>query len=261
MKINREIVALILLPLLYLYIMGLPPVFFLGLLSVVSFIAQMEFYSMYGVGRGFSLFGAASGVTLLYLVYRGGDHIQLFVTAFFAVVVLLRLFDHRRGPSGALSDIAPVLTGFLYIPLVLSLLVTVREAGPEWIVLIMATVWASDSLAYYLGKTFGKRKLYPAVSPGKTVIGALGSLAGGALTGVLVKVLLIEALGIQQALFLGLLIGGVTIAGDLAESMFKRDSGVKDSGSLLPGHGGVLDKIDGMIFVTPVVYVVVRFVA
>ncbi|NOZ24706.1 MAG: phosphatidate cytidylyltransferase [Nitrospirae bacterium] len=261
MKKKREIVALALLPLIYLYIMVLPPVFFLGLLFLISGAAQMEFYSMYGVKRPFGFLGVSAGWLLLYAVYAGWNDLHLLLVLFFLAFVLFRLFDSVAGPGHALSDIAPVAVGFFYIPLILSLQIAIRDSGPEWIIFIGATVWASDSFAYYIGKNFGRRKLYPSVSPKKTVEGAIGSMAGGTLAGVLIKILLIESMTVRQVLVVGFFIGCIAVLGDLTESMFKRDSGVKDSSSLIPGHGGVLDKIDGMLFVTPVVYTVVRFVA
>jgi len=260
MNKKREIVALALLPLIYLYIMKLPPVFFLGLLFFISAAAQMEFYSMYGVKRSFGFLGTFAGLVLLYSVYAGWGDFHLFLVVSFLVFVLFRLFDREAGPGHALSDIAPVVVGFFYIPLILSLQIAIRNVGPEWIIFIGATVWASDSFAYYIGKNFGRRKLYPSVSPKKTIEGAVGSMAGGALAGTLMKILLINDITLYQVLVVGFFIGCIAVLGDLTESMFKRDSGVKDSSSLIPGHGGVLDKIDGMLFVTPVVYIVVKFV-
>ncbi len=259
MKKKREIVALALLPLIYLYIMKLPPFFFLLLLLFISGAAQMEFYSMYGVKRSLGIPGASAGCLLLYSVYAGWEDFSLLLVLIFLAFVLLRLFDREAGPGHALADIAPLVVGLFYIPLILSLQIAIRKAGPEWIIFIGATVWASDSFAYYIGKNFGRRKLYPSVSPKKTVEGALGSMAGGALAGLLTKLLLIDGISIRQVLVVGFFIGCIAVLGDLTESMFKRDSGVKDSSSLIPGHGGVLDKIDGMLYVTPVVYIVVRF--
>ncbi|HEC97576.1 MAG TPA: CDP-archaeol synthase [Nitrospirae bacterium] len=260
MKKKREIVALALLPLIYLYIMKLPSVFFLGLLFFISGAAQMEFYLMYGVKRSFRFFGVFAGLLFLYSVYTGWGELRFLLIIFFLLLVLFRLFDRGAGPEHVLSDIAPVVVGFSYIPLILSLQIALRNVGPEWIIFIGATVWASDSFAYYIGKNFGKRKLYPSVSPKKTIEGAVASMTGGTLAGILIKVLLIDSITVYQVLVVGFLIGCIAVLGDLTESMFKRDSGVKDSSSLIPGHGGVLDKIDGMLFVTPVVYLVVKYV-
>ncbi len=260
-KKKREIVAVLLLPLIYLYIMELPAVFFFGLLLIISGAAQMEFYSMFRVKTSFSLLGVVAGLLLLYLVYTGEGEFHLFLVFLFMLVMLFRLSDSGRGPEHALADVAPVLVGVMYVPLILSLQLHLRAAGPEWVIFTCATVWASDASAYYVGKNFGRRKLYPSMSPKKTVEGAVGSMIGGAAAATAIRFLLMGELTLYQVLAAGFLVGSFSVLGDLTESMFKRDSGVKDSSALIPGHGGVLDKIDGMLFATPVVYMVVRLVA
>ena len=117
-------------------------------------------------------------------------------------------------------------------------------------------MWASDSLAYYIGKGIGRKKLYEEISPNKTIAGAVGSIAGGMSGAVILKITLVNyiAVSLVEAAVLGMIIGMVTIIGDLAESMFKRDAGVKDSSSIVPGHGGILDKIDSVLFAGPVLY-------
>jgi phosphatidate cytidylyltransferase len=105
-----------------------------------------------------------------------------------------------------------------------------------------------------VGKGLGKRKLYREVSPNKTMAGAGGSLIGGMAGALILGTLLVPQLGIVPALFIGLTVGVISVIGDLVESMFKRDAGVKDSGTLIPGHGGILDKIDGSLFTGPILY-------
>lgn len=124
--------------------------------------------------------------------------------------------------------------------------------------------WLSDTFAYFGGRAFGRRKLIPRVSPGKTVEGALSAIAG-ALLGGIGYTFLLEAFptyrpALWQAALFGVLVSVVAQIGDLAESLFKRDVGVKDSGTLLPGHGGALDRFDSLIFTLPLGYVFFRFV-
>lgn len=258
-KRKREIVAILVLPLLYLYIMKLPDVFFLGLLAFAVTMAQAEFYAMYGVQRGLRVFGLFSGLLVIFLFYIGFRDIYLFLIFFFILVLLIKLFTIKDSPEGTLKDISPVVVGFIYVPFILSLLIPVRMVGPEWIIYTGATVWGADSFAYYFGKNLGKKKLFPAVSPKKTVVGAVGSLLGGLVASVVVKMFLIPHMTLISAILSGIIIGSISITGDLSESMFKRDSGVKDSSVLIPGHGGILDKLDGIIFATPVVYIITRF--
>jgi len=130
--------------------------------------------------------------------------------------------------------------------------------GPAWIIFLYGTIWGADSAAYYIGKGFGKRKLYESMSPNKTIEGGVASVVGGAICALLLQRILGVGLAPGLALVVGALVGGVTIVGDLVESMFKRDAGVKDSGTIIPGHGGLLDKIDGVLFAGPVLYWAVR---
>ncbi len=253
--LRRVIVAAIALPLFYLYITKLPPVFFLVLLMLVSVIAQVEFHSMYKTKKIISFIGVAGGVLLFFSSLGIQDSAFSHWPFIFAFMLIstVRLFL-IKDPSASLSDIAPAVTGFLYIPTLLLAQWYLRLQGYEWIILLYGCVWTSDSIAYYIGKSVGKRRLYKEVSPNKTAAGAFGSVAGGVLSALLLGSLLLKSTSFPALIAMGFSIGSVTIVGDLVESMFKRDAGVKDSGSFIPGHGGVLDKIDGVLFAGPVLY-------
>ena len=147
-----------------------------------------------------------------------------------------------------------VLLGLLYLPGLLTFQLTLVKMNPAWIVLLFATVWIADSFAYYVGSSIGKRKLYKDISPHKTVEGGVGSLCGGIAGALLVKGILLKHIPVERAIVIGIVLGAVTIIGDLVESLFKRSAGIKDSSTLIPGHGGVLDKIDGVTFAGPVLY-------
>ena len=177
------------------------------------------------------------------------------VAVLFIVIACMRLFL-KRSPESSLLDTATAVTAIIYIPWLLGYQIYLRNQGYEWIIFLYGCVWASDSLAYYMGKGIGGRKLYEEISPNKTVAGAVGSIAGGALGAVILKTVFIcsIALPLFTAVGLGIIIGAVTIIGDLVESMFKREAGVKDSSNIFPGHGGILDKLDGVLFAGPVLY-------
>jgi phosphatidate cytidylyltransferase len=128
------------------------------------------------------------------------------------------------------------------------------EDGTARIALLLAVIISSDVLAYFVGHAVGRRKLAPQVSPGKTVEGALGGLAGGALASAVVGSLLFKDQPLGVIVTLGVLVAVAGIVGDLLESLFKRYVGVKDSGTLFPGHGGVLDRIDAFLLAAPLVY-------
>jgi phosphatidate cytidylyltransferase len=255
-NLKRIIVAVIALPIFYLYITKLPPVFFLFLLTAVSALAQIEFHAMYKTKRWLSFTGIISGILLFCssLIQPSAFSLQPLVFIFsFMLMSATRLFL-AKDPSSSLRDISPAVAGFLYIPTLLLTQWYLRLQGHEWILFLYGCVWASDSLAYYIGKGIGKRKLYKEVSPNKTVAGAFGSVIGGMLSALLLGKLMLNNIAISALILMGSAIGSVTIVGDLVESMFKRDAGVKDSGSFIPGHGGILDKIDGVLFAGPVLY-------
>jgi phosphatidate cytidylyltransferase len=253
MHLKRLIVAALLLPIIYLYIMRLPSQYFLILLACVSSIALTEFYSLYrvrGILRYTCLF---LGIVLLVTSYFSRELLLEMIVVSALVIMTIRLFI-KKDPLSSLKDISPPLVGLLYIPVLLTSQIQIRTFGPEWIIFLYALVWASDSMAYYVGKGFGKRKLYTAVSPNKTIAGAVGSVIGGALCSLFLRSVFIPSLPVSSASVIGIIIGFITIIGDLVESMFKRDTGIKDSGVIIPGHGGILDKIDGMLFGGPVLY-------
>ncbi len=264
MHSRRLIVAAVALPLLYLYISRLSPLFFLILLGLIVALGQMEFHAMYRTRKTLSLLGTAGG-TSVFLLYAYAATLPppQFTAApplallypvlsilFFMFISSARLFIVKN-PEAAMKDLAPVVTGFLYIPTLLLPQWFLRLDGYAWIFFLYGCVWSSDSMAYYIGKGMGKRKLYKEVSPNKTVAGAFGSVIGGVLSAVILGTLLLKGMAVPVLAATGGATGAITIAGDLVESMFKRDAGVKDSGSIIPGHGGILDKIDGVLFAGP----------
>jgi phosphatidate cytidylyltransferase len=255
MHAKRLLSAVVLLPLFYLSVMRLPEAVFLFLLFTASVVALWEFFTMYRIDGLMRHSVVVLGLLMLaaaHLARNAFPHV--FVLACM-VLFTIRLFG-VRDPSSALRDISFALIAFVYIPVLLSFQLLLRQNGPAWIIFLYGCVWASDSFALYVGKAFGKRKLYREVSPNKTMAGAVGSLFGGALSGWLLNLLLLHAMTALQSLAIGVIIGATTIVGDLVESMFKRDAGVKDSATIIPGHGGVLDKIDGALFAGPVLYLV-----
>lgn len=250
---KRLLMAFILIPLLFLYVIYLPKIYFFVLIMVVSAIAQFEFYAMFKVPKKFSSIGIAGGVLLLFMTFRGGGVTDDFFVLALIIFSVVRLFAIRSA-DGAYRDFSLMLTGLLYVPLLMSYQVKIREFGSLWIIFVDCCVWAADSAAYYMGKTLGRKKLYEVISPNKTMAGAYGSVLGAAVVSIGFNQLFLHTLTLVQAAVTGIIIGFVTIIGDLVESMLKRDAGVKDSGAILPGHGGILDKVDGFVFATPILY-------
>ena len=250
---KRLVVAAVLLPLLYLYIMYLPAGYFFVLMASVCLTALSEFYAMYRVTGISKYLGLLAGFAILGVSFFSQGHLMDTVIISAMVIMAARLL-FKKDPQSSLHDLAAPLIGILYVPGLILFQSHLRKCGPEWIIFLYATVWASDSMAYYLGKGIGKRKLYREVSPNKTVAGAVGSLVGGAAGALILKATIVPSLDIMSAILTGIIIGAISIIGDLIESMFKRDAGVKDSSIIIPGHGGILDKIDGSLFSGPVLY-------
>ncbi|RMG94396.1 MAG: phosphatidate cytidylyltransferase [Deltaproteobacteria bacterium] len=167
-------------------------------------------------------------------------------------IVLFR----RAALAEAGRHMAVALAGLSYVGLLLSPLALFKAEGrPDLLVMTLCLAFFSDTVAYFFGRFWGKRKLYEAVSPKKTRAGAVGGLVGGVLaTTVVGAAWIVPELPVGPAVGLGIAGSVAGQIGDLVESMAKRTFGVKDSGHLLPGHGGVLDRIDGLLFVGPVVY-------
>lgn len=253
MHFRRLVVAIILLPLLYLYITRLSQIFFFLLVLSVSVAAQWEFYSIYRIKGIMKWLGISAGMFILIDLNINKIFLYDAIALSFIIISFARMVG-KRDPASSLYEISPVLLSLIYIPGLLGFQILLRGIGSEWIIFLYGCVWASDSLAYYAGKTMGGKKLYMEISPNKTIAGAYGSIIGGALSGWLLGMIFIRQMGLSRSILLGLVIGIATIIGDLVESMFKRDAGVKDSGNIIPGHGGILDKIDGALFAGPVLY-------
>ncbi len=264
MHTPRVLVALVAVPLLYLYATKLPALFFLILLMVVSTLALHEFYRMFRVPAGLSILGLVCGLMLFAPHVLNVEHplsVQALAgIAAFMILATVRLFMVKN-PLRSFADLAPVVFGLLYIPSLLIPQWLLRIQGLEWIFMLYLAVWTSDTFAYYIGKNFGRRKLYPEMSPKKTVEGGLGSLLGGTAVGLVFGFFVMPSWGPVTLGLFGTVIGCITIIGDLVESMFKRDAGVKDSGTLIPGHGGVLDRFDSMLFAGPSLYFMTRVFA
>lgn len=211
---------------------------------------------MYGLKGAWRFFGLCLGLLLLITFYTVREQFLVILIMTILSVFVLRLLG-KREPTSSLDDIGKLVIPLFYIPVLLNFQLLLREAGPEWIIFLYGTVWASDSLAFYIGKTFGKRRLFKEVSPNKTVAGAVGSLSGGIITTYIFSQFLIPMTP-GRVITTGIIIGLSAVIGDLIESMFKRDAGVKDSSNIIPGHGGILDKIDGSLFTGPLLWLVMR---
>jgi phosphatidate cytidylyltransferase len=172
-----------------------------------------------------------------------------------AATVLLGAWELWR-----LVGLSAVPMAVVYLALPLAALVEIRMiAGPQAVFLVMLTIMVSDTAQYYSGRTFGRRPLAPRISPKKTIEGAIGGFVVATALFVVVGAWWAPTMSVGVRLLLGLALVALGIAGDLFESFLKRRANVKDSSQLIPGHGGVLDRIDALLFAAPVYYLVLRY--
>lgn len=236
---------------------------FAAFIALVSFIGLQEFYRMTAPGRIVTVvILPAAGAALPLLFYLRSAALTTFaLTVLFLFIAIYTLFSFREIKAAA-TDAALFFFGLLYIPYLLGHLVLIRDLplGWQWILLIMFIVMSGDSAAYFIGCRFGKRKLYQSVSPNKSVEGAIGGVAGSIAGVFAAKMLFFAEITLPDALLAALLIGTISQIGDLFESLLKRSCGVKDSGSIFPGHGGILDRLDSILFAAPVAYYYAVFV-
>lgn len=260
--LTRHVAAAVVLPIFVAYVYYLPSFpYFLGLIIIVGMISMRELFNMYRVPAGLNSASVAAGGVLLYIFcqYPGSALQGIF---FIVVALILHRMFWAKAPSGSMSDLGPVGIGFLYIAVCLGFHWSLRdmENGLAFTFALYLSVWLADSMAYYIGSSMGRHKLCPSISPKKTVEGAVGSVLGGMLGFVIIEYLFgLPDFTVYCAIATGGVMGITALTGDLVESMFKRDAGVKDSGALIPGHGGLFDRIDGMLISGPALYFIVRF--
>jgi phosphatidate cytidylyltransferase len=179
-----------------------------------------------------------------------------------AMIVLAALaLASWRGDRDAIGRASAATFPLLYLGLPVGALIAIRQMkGPQGLFLLMLTVMVSDTSQYYTGRLFGRHPLAPAVSPKKTIEGAVGGFVFGTLLMAALGHWWLPGVPVPVRLALGAAVVALGIVGDLFESMLKRSAGVKDSSALIPGHGGVLDRIDALLFAAPVYYIVVKYV-
>ena len=263
MGIKRVLTSIVLIPVLYVIVWELPPVYFMGLVVVAAVIGQYEFYRMAGHRgiRPLAVLGVALGVLVSIAIdfyqpdFRGGRGGAFLVTFCVLLVTVVRLFSSRP-VEGAIEDVSATLLGIFYVAMLFGFQMALRagDHGRQWLMFMYLVIWASDTGAYYIGTSLGKHKLYPKISPKKSVEGLIGGMVAAAGAALLCRAWFLPAVGVLEAAVLGLVLAAAGTLGDLVESLFKRSVGVKDSGSLIPGHGGMLDRMDSMLFAAPMLY-------
>lgn len=254
---KRVITALCGIPLLIVTIWFDKPLpWFTILVAVWGLLAVFEFYRLVAVSKTRSLTCFGLIWTLLFIL---SPHCSYeFIVPFLltsAIVLPLVWLVLRPKKEGAFSNWGWMIVGILYVGWLLSYLVALRlDAGRDWVFFALFTIFGSDTLAYFIGRALGRHHLAPSISPNKTWEGAVGGVVGAIVVSLLFVIFTSLPLNYAQAVILGLLVSIFGQFGDLVESLLKRNTGVKESGTLLPGHGGFLDRIDSVVFAGVVVY-------
>ena len=269
MLLQRWITAIILFPVLLVVLVKADRLTFSILLGLVSVISAREYLKMVTpVCEGISgkkiqaLFYLTCAVMPVAANQGSEAAVISVIAANFLLSGCIALSDFSR-KRDVFDAAARQVLGVVYIPCFLTLLVLVHELdqGAVWIIWLLFVVFAGDTGAYYAGCYLGKRKLAPNVSPKKTLAGAAGGIGGSVFIGIAFYLIIFGEFRNTGVLFFSALLIAITAqAGDLFASAMKRAGGIKDSGSLLPGHGGILDRIDGFVFAVPVLYILKVFV-
>ena len=236
------------------------PYWITGLLSLMAIVGMYEWYrlnqmeridSLQMIGYIFLVF-----FTLPWSEWGMGSFWRPEVEIWLAMMILLSftVFSQNRIPY---TQIATTLLGLIYVGFGFHFMVKTiwsENHGIFWAILIFVLTWASDSGAYFIGKFLGRRKLIPAISPNKTIEGSIGGVLIAVFAGVLFAIARPELLSIPTVIELAIVVSIFGQIGDLIQSAYKRISGIKDSGQIMPGHGGVLDRTDSWLIVFPIVY-------
>ena len=246
---KRILTAAILIPVVIGGILFAPKAVFLVILCAIALLAYYEFDQIVAASgiRPAGWPGMAAGLAVMFLDPRTAMPVLI---TMLGMTLAMRL-DNLRS---AMAYAGAFVLGVLYIFGSWHFADVLHSMNPHWLMFAMILGWAGDTAAFYVGKSIGKHKLAPRVSPAKTWEGSIGSVVGSLFAAGVYAHYLIPAAPVWMVLLLAAVGNVAGQFGDLAESALKRGAGVKDSGSLLPGHGGMLDRIDSSLFTIPVIY-------
>lgn len=256
---RRLYAAMVFIPLFYLLVRYLPPIAFFGLVVGASWLALVELYRLHFQPRvatmAIMLGLVMTTLVLSHLQWPEAVPLHPVLLLTLAATLLFHLLS-KQDLSRSLVDISVLIFGTLYIGFALGHLLLTR-ALPDGIFLVFFVIlvtWAGDTGAYYAGVSMGRTPLAPRISPNKTVEGLLGGCLLAVVIALIARTWFIPSFTIVDAVVLGILLTVAGLIGDLSESMFKRGAGVKDSGGLIPGHGGMLDRLDSLLLTAPTYY-------
>jgi phosphatidate cytidylyltransferase len=236
---------------------GPEPTLFVIVLIAVA-LGLHEFYSLIlpENKRHEKTMGIILGMALASVIYLGNVSLAYAPLGFSIIFLSLVYMLKSSNFTLAISKMALTLLGILYIGLLLSYVTLIDKTSPgkQWIFLLVSTVWAADIGGFFVGSLVGRHKLYPKVSPNKTFEGLGGAVGGGVAAALVYRKVFFPSLDVSDCVFLGFFLTLFGQMGDFTESMIKRSARVKDSSNLIPGHGGILDRLDSFLFAAPFLY-------
>jgi len=256
--IKRWLTGLILAPVLVIIILFCSETIFAALV-IICVLGGVWEYNHIVFGSGYikeKIEGLIIAVIIPLFVLLGNNQHLLAVLAFLVLIVFIIFVLSIKESKFDVLSVAKVIFGMMYIPFLLSYFIALRmmDKGIEWIFFVLFLAFIGDIFALYVGKYFGKHKLAPFVSPGKTVEGLAGLVLGSTSACLIFSYYFLPEIPLTQIAilaFAGSIIGQL---GDICESAIKRNYGLKDASSILPGHGGILDRLDCLLFIVPFVY-------
>jgi len=254
--LKRLITAFSLIPIIVIIVCFAPPWAFSALIMFVALICLNEFYSFIVPKVSKKIILPIYFLTIiLFCVIPYKAFFYTAIIPFFSIFVLISFLFGYPKKHGTIGDIGQIVLGPVYInlPLTFLVIISMLNQGKMWVFFLLTLAFAGDTASFYFGKFFGRHKLTD-ISPGKTIEGAIGGLIAGAASGSFFAYIVFPSLSIVSIMLLAVAMAISCQVGDLAESMLKRISSVKDSGAILPGHGGMLDRIDSLLFAIPVLY-------
>ena len=259
---ERVISGLIAIPIVLGIILYGHPLLFFVLITSLILLATYEYFSMIvTAGKcGFPAEGMVLSFLLLVCYFFLPKYLAL-IGILIPLILFTAWFFRENDVRVAIDSISYTLFGIFYTAVIggYFLLIGKMEGGREMVVFILLFIWVGDSMAYYVGRKFGESKPFKMVSPNKTTAGAMANIIGSVITAVLASTLFFDEIPLIHCLIVSFICGIIGQFGDLAESLIKRNCQVKDSGNLVPGHGGVLDRIDSLLFAGPVFYCYYQF--
>ncbi|WP_077597977.1 phosphatidate cytidylyltransferase [Olsenella urininfantis] len=232
------------------------------LVTAMAWTCCSEFFRMSRMGGHEPNEILGLGASILFTLAPLASHGSATLYVLLLMMVLCAVW-YVMTPRAGIADVALTAFGPIYTSLMFSTIVTIRSAAPGFdggllAFGVMGSVWLNDATAYFVGTRFGRHKLAPKISPNKSIEGLFGGLAGSVLIWLVMAVIPVSGIGWPLALVAGPVVGIMAVAGDLFESRVKRGVGVKDSGNVLPGHGGLLDRSDSMLFGCAVAFLLLR---